>query len=111
MTLPDGWDLAQRVLRSSGERWLASLDDDGTTHAINRAIAGIEPDHALTDAGLRRSLQIIQVAARSYSLRMPSGEMTCTPTFTSGARFVRDGRAGRRVKRLRQRPTRPIRQA
>ena len=46
-----------------------------------------------------------------YSLRIPSGEMTCTPTFTSGARFVRDGRSGRRVKRLCHSPTRPSFQA
>jgi hypothetical protein len=26
------------------------LDDDGTTAAINRAIAGVRPDHELTDA-------------------------------------------------------------
>jgi len=35
---------------SAAERWLASLDDDGTTDAVNRAIAGLEPDHAFTDA-------------------------------------------------------------
>lgn len=34
----------------AAERWLDSLDDDGTTDEINRAIAGLEPDHAFTDA-------------------------------------------------------------
>jgi metal-responsive CopG/Arc/MetJ family transcriptional regulator len=34
----------------AAERWLESLDDDGTTDAINRAIAGLTPDHAFTDA-------------------------------------------------------------
>ena len=34
----------------AAERWLDNLDDDGTTDAINRAIAGLEPDHDLTDA-------------------------------------------------------------
>lgn len=34
----------------AAERWLDSLDDDGTTDAINRAIAEVEPDHEFTDA-------------------------------------------------------------
>ena len=34
----------------AAERWLDSLDDDGTTDAINRAIAGLAPDHGFTDA-------------------------------------------------------------
>ncbi len=34
----------------AAERWLGSLDDDGTTDAINRAIAGLAPDHGFTDA-------------------------------------------------------------
>ena len=34
----------------AAERWLDSLDDDGTTDAINRAIAGLEPDRSFTDA-------------------------------------------------------------
>jgi hypothetical protein len=46
-----------------------------------------------------------------YSLRIPSGEITCTPTLTSGCFFVRSGRAGRRVKRLCHRPTSPTFQA
>lgn len=33
----------------AAERWLDRLDDDGTTDAINRAIAGLEPDHEFTD--------------------------------------------------------------
>lgn len=34
----------------AAERWLDSLDDDGTTDAINRAIAGLALDHGFTDA-------------------------------------------------------------
>jgi len=34
----------------AAERWLESLDDDGTTDAINRAIAGLEPDHRFAEA-------------------------------------------------------------
>ncbi|MDX6707491.1 MAG: hypothetical protein QOI48_3337 [Solirubrobacteraceae bacterium] len=34
----------------AAERWLESLDDGGTTDAINRVIAGLEPDHEFTDA-------------------------------------------------------------
>jgi len=34
----------------AAERWLESLDDDGTAGAINRAIAGLEPDHQFTEA-------------------------------------------------------------
>ncbi len=34
----------------AAERWLEALDDDGTTAAINRVIAGLEPDHEFTDA-------------------------------------------------------------
>ncbi len=34
----------------AAERWLDSLDDDGTTGAINRAIAGLKPDGNFTDA-------------------------------------------------------------
>ena len=34
----------------AAERWLESLDDDGTTDAINRAIAGLDHDHRFTDA-------------------------------------------------------------
>jgi hypothetical protein len=34
----------------AAERWLDALEDDGTTEAINRAIAGLPPDHAFTDA-------------------------------------------------------------
>lgn len=31
-------------------RWLDALEDDGTTEAIDRAIAGLTVDHAFTDA-------------------------------------------------------------
>jgi hypothetical protein len=31
-------------------RLAVSLDDDGTTDAIDRAIAGLPPDHAFSDA-------------------------------------------------------------
>jgi len=34
----------------AAERWLERLDDDGTTDAINQAIAGFEPDHHFTNA-------------------------------------------------------------
>ena len=34
----------------AAERWLESLDDEGTTDAINQAIAGVESDHHFTDA-------------------------------------------------------------
>lgn len=34
----------------AAEKALDTLDDDGTTDAINRAIAGLPADHAFTDA-------------------------------------------------------------
>ncbi len=34
----------------AAERWLHDLDDDQTTEAINRAIDGLAPDTAFTDA-------------------------------------------------------------
>jgi metal-responsive CopG/Arc/MetJ family transcriptional regulator len=34
----------------AAERWLHDLDDDQTTEAINRAIDGLTPDTAFTDA-------------------------------------------------------------
>ena len=34
----------------AAERWLDALDDDQTTDAINRAIAGLPDDHAFTNA-------------------------------------------------------------
>jgi metal-responsive CopG/Arc/MetJ family transcriptional regulator len=34
----------------AAERWLDALDDDATTEAINRAVAGQTEDHAFTDA-------------------------------------------------------------
>lgn len=34
----------------AAERWLESLDDDGTTDAINNVIAGSASDHRFTDA-------------------------------------------------------------
>ena len=34
----------------AAERWLDALDDDGTTEAINAALAESEHDHAFTDA-------------------------------------------------------------
>jgi metal-responsive CopG/Arc/MetJ family transcriptional regulator len=37
----------------AAERWLESLDDDGTTDAINRVIAGLESDHEFTDAAAK----------------------------------------------------------
>ncbi len=38
------------VFARAAERWLESLDDDGTTDAINRAKVGLAPDHEFTDA-------------------------------------------------------------
>jgi metal-responsive CopG/Arc/MetJ family transcriptional regulator len=34
----------------AAEKALGALDDDGTTEAINHAIAGLSADHAFTDA-------------------------------------------------------------
>jgi metal-responsive CopG/Arc/MetJ family transcriptional regulator len=34
----------------AAERWLDSLDDDGTTDAINRAVAGLPHEHEFTAA-------------------------------------------------------------
>jgi metal-responsive CopG/Arc/MetJ family transcriptional regulator len=34
----------------AAERWLDTLDDDGTTAAIDAAIADLPADHAFTDA-------------------------------------------------------------
>lgn len=34
----------------AAERWLDTLGDDGTTEAIDRAIAGLGADHVFTDA-------------------------------------------------------------
>lgn len=34
----------------AAERWLDAIEDDGTTEAINRAIAGLPADHEFTDA-------------------------------------------------------------
>ncbi|HEY2537267.1 MAG TPA: ribbon-helix-helix protein, CopG family [Solirubrobacteraceae bacterium] len=34
----------------AAESWLAGLEDDGVTEAINRAIAGLPDDHRFTDA-------------------------------------------------------------
>jgi predicted DNA-binding protein len=34
----------------AAERWLDTLEDDGTTEAINRVSAGLTIDHAFVDA-------------------------------------------------------------
>ena len=34
----------------AAERWLDALQEDDITAAINRAIGGLEPDHAFADA-------------------------------------------------------------
>jgi metal-responsive CopG/Arc/MetJ family transcriptional regulator len=34
----------------AAENWLGALEDDGTTDAINRVIAGLPADHGFTDA-------------------------------------------------------------
>jgi metal-responsive CopG/Arc/MetJ family transcriptional regulator len=38
----------------AAERWLDALEDDGTTEAINRALAGLPADHAFTDMAAAR---------------------------------------------------------
>jgi metal-responsive CopG/Arc/MetJ family transcriptional regulator len=38
----------------AAERWLDALEDDGTTEAINRALAGLSADHAFTDMAAAR---------------------------------------------------------
>jgi metal-responsive CopG/Arc/MetJ family transcriptional regulator len=40
----------------AAERWLDALDDDGTTEAINRAIAGQTADHEFTEAAAAGAL-------------------------------------------------------
>jgi metal-responsive CopG/Arc/MetJ family transcriptional regulator len=37
----------------AAERWLAQLDDDGTTAAIDRAIQDVEPDTAFASEAAR----------------------------------------------------------
>lgn len=34
----------------AAKNWLDALEDDGTTEGVNRAIAGLPPDHGFTDA-------------------------------------------------------------
>jgi metal-responsive CopG/Arc/MetJ family transcriptional regulator len=50
-------DAAKRVGVSRSEffaraakRWLDAMEDDGTTEAIDRALSGLQADHAFTDA-------------------------------------------------------------
>lgn len=38
----------------AAERWLHDLDSDGVTDAINAALAGVEQDHAFTEAAAAR---------------------------------------------------------
>ena len=38
----------------AAERWLDALDDDQTTDAINRALAGVAQDTAFVDAAAER---------------------------------------------------------
>lgn len=38
------------VFMRAAERWLDAMEDDDTTDAINRAISGLEADHAFADA-------------------------------------------------------------
>ena len=38
------------VFARAAENWLDTLEDDGTTAAIDRAIAGLPADHGFTDA-------------------------------------------------------------
>jgi metal-responsive CopG/Arc/MetJ family transcriptional regulator len=62
ISLPDEtFDRVERAARVLGvsrseffvraaERWLDALDDETTTEAIDRVIAGLPDDHAFTDA-------------------------------------------------------------
>jgi metal-responsive CopG/Arc/MetJ family transcriptional regulator len=62
ISLPDEtFDRVERAARELGvsrseffvraaERWLIALDDEATTEAIDRVIAGLPEDHAFTDA-------------------------------------------------------------
>ena len=38
------------VFVRAAESWLDAMEDDGTTDAINRAIGGLDAEHAFTDA-------------------------------------------------------------
>jgi hypothetical protein len=70
---------------------------DATTRPPATMTIAMEDAHA-TDPARRPGSREAPVR---YSLRMPSGEMTVTPTVTSGVVFfVRWGRGGRRVKRF-----------
>ena len=44
-----GLSRSQLFVRAA-ENWLDALEDDGTTAAINRAVAGLPADHGFTDA-------------------------------------------------------------
>jgi metal-responsive CopG/Arc/MetJ family transcriptional regulator len=62
ISLPDEtFDRVERAARDLGvsrseffvravERWLDALEDEETTEAIDRVIAGLPEDHAFTDA-------------------------------------------------------------
>lgn len=62
ISLPDvTFDRVERAARELGvsrseffvraaERWLTTLEDEETTEAIDRVIAGLPDDHAFTDA-------------------------------------------------------------
>jgi antitoxin MazE6 len=62
ISLPDEtFDRVERAARDLGvsrseffaraaQRWLDALEDEATTEAIDRAIAGLPEDHAFTDA-------------------------------------------------------------
>lgn len=41
-------------LARAAERWLDDLDDEQTTEAINRSLAGLAPDNAFVDAAADR---------------------------------------------------------
>jgi hypothetical protein len=44
-----GFSRSEFFVRAA-ERWLDVLEDEGTTEAIDRVIAGLPDDHAFTDA-------------------------------------------------------------
>lgn len=39
-----------QLFARAAENWLDAMEDDGTTEAINRSIAGLSADHQFTDA-------------------------------------------------------------
>ncbi len=51
----------------AAESWLAALEDDSTTEAINRAITAVPADHQFTDAAAASLFTEAAVASRPSS--------------------------------------------